>query len=145
MDCVNLLIPGEFTVPETAPDRYKGYQLPVADELLESVQRYLRDDVAAASNPQHQFLARVAANSVATVRREIDLGPELLAAEAARMQALLGAQGRVHDLRAQLVSSLRDGLALDTPGLAEHLRHTVAGQLAIDQPRYSALTHPEHP
>ena len=29
----------------------------------------------------------------------------------------------------------------DTPGLDEHLRETVAGQLAIDQPFYSAL-HP---
>ena len=25
---------------------------------------------------------------------------------------------------------------LDTPGLAEHLRHTVVNQIAIDQPRY---------
>lgn len=32
-------------------------------------------------------------------------------------------------------------LPLDTPGLDEHLRETVAGQLAIDQPFYTAL-HP---
>ena len=38
-----------------------------------------------------------------------------------------------------LVDALRDNLPLDTPGLAEHLRQTVACQLAIDQPRYWAL------
>jgi len=36
---------------------------------------------------------------------------------------------------------LRDeSIALDTPGLSEHLRATVANQVAIDQPKYSGLT-----
>ncbi|MEM8662075.1 MAG: DUF6285 domain-containing protein [Pseudomonadota bacterium] len=30
-------------------------------------------------------------------------------------------------------------MPLDTPGLTDHLRQTVAGQLAIDQPHYPAL------
>jgi hypothetical protein len=39
-----------------------------------------------------------------------------------------------------LVERLRDGsLALDAPGLAEHLRQTVVDQVAIDQPNYSGL------
>ncbi|MDH3994649.1 MAG: DUF6285 domain-containing protein, partial [Gammaproteobacteria bacterium] len=59
--------------------------------------------------------------------------------EAQRLQVLLGRQGQLEALRRELVMRLRNDLPLDTPGLAEHLRLTVAGQLAIDQPRYSAL------
>ena len=41
-------------------------------------------------------------------------------------------------LRWRLVHGLRDGsIALNLPGLAEHLRVTVVNQIAIDQPRYS--------
>ena len=39
-----------------------------------------------------------------------------------------------------LADGLRDGtIALDRPGLADHLRATVVSQLAIDQPRYPGL------
>jgi hypothetical protein len=37
------------------------------------------------------------------------------------------------------VHQLRDSLPLNTQGLAEHLRQTVACQLFLDQPGYSAL------
>jgi hypothetical protein len=38
------------------------------------------------------------------------------------------------------VQGLRDGnIPLDLTGLAEHLRATVANQVAIDQPGYSGL------
>ena len=43
-------------------------------------------------------------------------------------------------LRWQLTHHLRDGhFDLDHPALAEHLRQTVANQVAIDQPKYSGL------
>jgi hypothetical protein len=45
-------------------------------------------------------------------------------------------------LRWELVNRLRADLPLNTPGLEEHLRQSVAGQLAIDQPHYSALRPP---
>ena len=38
-----------------------------------------------------------------------------------------------------MVAALRDGMALEHPGLAEHLRQTVVNQVAIDQPRYSGF------
>ena len=83
-------------------------------------------------------MAKVAANSLGIAQREFLLGPTLAREEHARLVALLG-DGSLEDLRWQLVTALRDALALDTPGLDEHLRRTVAGQLSIDQPFYSAL------
>ena len=65
-----------------------------------------------------------------------------VAAEQGRLAALLGARGDapIDGLRRRLAEGLRDGsLALDHPGLADHLRATVVNQLAIDQPRYSGL------
>ena len=83
--------------------------------------------------------ARVAANSLGMAQRELQYGAELQAAELTRLQALLGLQDNLDAMRRELVSQLRDGLDLETPGLARHLRQTVAGQLFIDQPRYSGL------
>ena len=57
-----------------------------------------------------------------------------------RKKQLQCGAGELEELRWTLVSGLRGELALDAPGLDEHLRHTVAGQLAIDQPNYPALT-----
>jgi hypothetical protein len=39
-----------------------------------------------------------------------------------------------------LVEMLRSGTHLPDDALTDHLRNTVAGQLQIDQPNYSALT-----
>ena len=118
MDCVNLLLPGEVTLP--APDQAlsAGTQLPMPAELLSGVAEFLKDTVAGKLEPHAGFLAKVGANSLG-------------------MQ-----QGDIDSLRWQLVGQLREGLPLQTPGLAEHLRQTVAGQLFIDQPRYSALSSP---
>lgn len=142
MDCVNLLIPGDFALPTGGNEAARATQLPVLDELLASVEVFLREEVSGSADPRLAFLARVAANSVATARREADYGPELAVAEANRLQQLLNASGDALKLRRRLALALRQDLALDTPGLAAHLRQTVAGQLAIDQPRYGALQVP---
>lgn len=139
MDCVNLLIPGEFALPELDSPLAQGTQLPMPAELLAGVAAFLKEDVAAKLDPHDSFLARVAANSLGIAQREFQWGNDLAAQEAQRLQVLLGQQGQLEALRRELVMRLRNDLPLDTPGLAEHLRLTVAGQLAIDQPRYSAL------
>ena len=49
---------------------------------------------------------------------------------------------QVTALRWRLVHALRDGsMPLDEPGLADYLRTSVAHQVAIDQPKYSAFRH----
>lgn len=139
MDCVNLLIPGDFSLPDFDGPLSEGTQLPMPAELLAGVAAFLKEDVAAKLDAHNAFLARVAANSLGIARRELQCGKALATQEQQRLQTLLGQQDELDALRWELVHRLRADMPLDTPGLAEHLRQSVAGQLAIDQPRYSAL------
>jgi hypothetical protein len=108
-------------------------------ELLESVRGFLKQYVVDNADQHTGFMARVAANSLGIAQREMLYGPALADAERERLHSLLDCQAGLDQLRRELVLRLRDGLELNTPGLAAHLRRTVAGQLALDQPRYSAL------
>jgi aminoglycoside phosphotransferase (APT) family kinase protein len=66
------------------------YGRPTASELLEAVREFLTDQVRPATSGQLAFHARVAANALAIVAREIELGPvppeaDLAEAVAARL------------------------------------------------------------
>ncbi len=139
MDCVNLLIPGAVTLPAPPPEE-RAVDMPRFDELLTSVRDFLRGEVMAATQGRTRFLARVASNSLDIALRETALGPSAWAAEAKRLQALFHSTEDLPALRWRLTLGLRDGsIDLAMPGLAEHLRQSVAAQLAIDQPKYPAL------
>jgi len=139
IDCVNLLIPGPVELIEAKPFT-STLDMPRTDELLVSVRDFLRSDVMAATEGRTNFLARVAANSLDIVLRELAVGAQQRELELARLRRLLSSNDDLEALRWRLVRALRDGsLPLDTPGLAEHLRQTVANQVAIDQPGYSGL------
>ncbi|MCZ6887352.1 MAG: phosphotransferase [Gammaproteobacteria bacterium] len=146
VDCVNLLIPGPVHVAEAAPFD-STLDMPRADELLISVRDFLRADVMPATEGRTSFMARVAANSLDIVVRELAIGAHHRAGELQRLQRLFGTTGdNLETLRWKLVHALRDAsLALDTAGLSDHLRQTVVTQVAIDQPRYTgyrtALAH----
>jgi aminoglycoside phosphotransferase (APT) family kinase protein len=139
MDCVNLLVPGDFSVPDMDRPISAGTQLPMQAELLEGVATFLKDEVAVKLESHNSFLAKVAANSLRIAQREFQYGGELTTLERQGLESLLDQRGQLDCLRWELVNQLRDKLPLDTPGLTAHLRQTVAGQLAIDQPNYSAL------
>ncbi|MEM9254732.1 MAG: phosphotransferase family protein [Pseudomonadota bacterium] len=138
MDCVNLLIPGDYHPPEPISQNV-GTQLPMPTELLDGVVEFLKRELAPQLDAHNHFLARVAANSLSITRRYLAQGPAAERAEMARLQALLDDGGDLDSLRWALVNRLREGPALDTHELTDHLRQTVADQLAIDQPTYSAL------
>ncbi|WP_439101645.1 phosphotransferase family protein [Congregibacter sp.] len=139
MDCVNLLIPGDFDLPDSAATIAEGTQLPMPAELLSGVATFLKDEVATQLPGRNGFLAKVAANSLGIAQRELQYGNSLATEEQSRLEVLLGRQDKLDALRWELVHRLREDMPLDTVGLADHLRQTVAGQLAIDQPRYPAL------
>ncbi len=136
MDAVNLLIPGDVSLPAATPT---GERLPQLQELLQAVSGFVAETAVPQLQGRERFMARVAVNALGIAQREATLGPALDAGELQRLQSLLEEPGALQALRWKLVERLRDGLPLDTPGLAQHLRQTVAGQLAIDQPGYSAL------
>jgi aminoglycoside phosphotransferase (APT) family kinase protein len=139
IDCVNLLIPGAVEFVKPAGPRGDG-DMPRIDELVESVRDFLRQDVVSETVGRTRFLSRVAGNSLDIVLRDLSLGSAHREAEKARLESLLDTTGDLEGLRWRLVHGLRDAsIPLDTPGLVEHLRQTVANQVAIDQPRYSGL------
>ena len=63
---------------------------PTAVELLEAIREFLEQDVMPAVEGRVQFHTRVAVNALGMLERELRLGPELAAAERARLGALLG-------------------------------------------------------
>jgi len=140
VDCVNLLVPGPVTVVESTTPA-SSTDTPSVEELLTSVSDFLRNDLRPSIEGRNGFLSLVASNSLEIAKRELTLGPAHLAAEHARLEALLSTRADLDSLRWQLTNGLRSGeIDVDMPGLHSHLRATVVNQVAIDQPKYSGLT-----
>ena len=155
---LGLLEPGSDGRPRTgAGASAAAGDMPRVDELLESVRDFLHGEVRQATEGRTSFLALVASNSIDIALRERLIGPQLHRYELQHLTALVGDGGpstgdrpagdadlaeQVTALRWRLVHALRDGsMPLDAPGLAEYLRTSVAHQVAIDQPKYSAFRH----
>jgi aminoglycoside phosphotransferase (APT) family kinase protein len=139
VDCVNHLIPGPVELVQTAALSQDG-EMPRIDELLTSVRDFLHGEVMADTAGRTNFMARVAGNSLDIVLRDQALGPAHRRLEQARLSALFEVEDSLENLRWRLVNGLRNkDISLDHPGLAEHLRHTVVNQTAIDQPKYSGF------
>jgi aminoglycoside phosphotransferase (APT) family kinase protein len=143
VDCVNLLIPGPVILEQPGNQGFNS-EMPRVDELVSSVGEFLRDTVMQETEGRTNFMARVAANSLDIVQRDLNYGPHSRAAEKMRLLQLPGTSNdtdaELDMLRWQLVELIRnEETGLDDPALITHLRTTVANQLAIDQPRYSGL------
>lgn len=139
IDCVNIIIPGPVEIVAESPS-VTSMDMPTIDELIVSVRDFLRADVREATEGRDNFMALVASNSLDIVLRELHLGPGHRAREHERLRQLFGRDDSLDALRWELVNGLRNGsIALDLPGLADHLRATVVNQVAIDQPRYSGF------
>lgn len=119
--------------------------LPRPDQLLAAVAGFLRQEAGPALGRAGEsalaYHAKVAANMLDIVARQLTLAPAAEAAERARLQAVLG-DPSTDDL-ATLNQRLADALAAGTldpatnPGLADHLWRTTLDKLAVDQPRYA--------
>jgi hypothetical protein len=109
---------------------------PKTEELVESVALWI-EQIRPSLDPRNAFLARVAANALATVRRELTDGPAAEATAIARVGKILGHDGSFADLNAELCARIRSGeLTVDTPGLLTALHVMARDQIAIDQPSY---------
>ncbi len=112
---------------------------PAPGEILAAVARFLKEEVAPATVGHVSFQARVAANALEMMRRQLDLAPAAEAAELARLRELLGMEGDLAALNAELTRRIEAGdLDLASPGLADHLWAVTLAKLAIDQPTYAA-------
>ena len=111
---------------------------PKPSEILAAVAQFLRAEVAPTCEARIAFQARVAAGALDLARRQIELAPAGEAAERENLAALLGVEGALEELNAELARRIASGAAdLSTPGLAEHLWATTLAKLAVDQPSYS--------
>jgi len=109
---------------------------PRTEELVESVALWI-EQIRPTLDPRNAFLARVAANALATVRREITDGPAAEAEAVARMARVLGHDGTHAELNAELCARIRAGeFTVETPGLLTALSVMAKDQIAIDQPNY---------
>ena len=102
-----------------------------AAELLEAVREFLEGDVMAATEGRVRFHARVAANAVAIVERELALGPAHAAALSERLASL--GVGSV----AELAAAIRSGAMDDRyDEVAAVVRATVRDELLVANPKY---------
>jgi hypothetical protein len=110
---------------------------PTASELVHAVREYLEKDVMPATEGRIAFHARVAANVLGMVERELELGAAQDAAEHARLVQLLGRQGTIHELTTLLADDIRRG-AMDArwPETVDHVRATVRAKLEVANPKY---------
>lgn len=117
---------------------------PSAEELLAAVERFLRDEVVPALDGPRRFHARVAANVLAIVSRELGRGEADLQAEWQGLVALLGRDGSPpDDLRGALREANEELLRRIRAGEADggsfrdallgHLRRVVGAKLAVNK------------
>lgn len=109
---------------------------PRTEELAEAVALWI-DQIRPSLDPRNAFLARVAANAMATIGREITQGPAAEAEAVRLMTGILGHEGSHADLNAELCDRIRAGdLTVESPGLLVALTIMARDQIAIDQPSY---------
>jgi hypothetical protein len=112
---------------------------PTPPEVLAAVAAFLRTVVAAETKGATSFQARVAANALEMMRRQLELAPAADAEERERLAALLGREGELFELNSELARRLEAGeVDLSTPGVRAHLWKTTMAKLAVDQPTYAA-------
>jgi Domain of unknown function (DUF6285) len=111
---------------------------PTIGEILEATSAFLREVAVPQLSGRAAFHARVAANALDLVQREIELRPAAERDEHARLRNLLQQDGSLEQLNAALSERIASGTVnLTTPGLTEHLWETTLAKLAVDQPTYA--------
>lgn len=113
---------------------------PRPEELLAAVARLLREEIGPELSGAAAFHARVAANALDLVQRQIVGEAGIDAQENARLTVLLGRDGPTADLNRRLAARLREGAGeAELPGLMDHLWETTLAKIAVDQPNYASI------
>jgi hypothetical protein len=123
---------------------------PTTLELLEAVRAFLEEEAMPVLDPRRRFHARVAANVLAIVGRELAGEEAALAAEWQGLAELLGREGpgprglealraAVRAATAELADRIRRGDADDgafARAVRAHVRETVRAKLRVANPRF---------
>jgi hypothetical protein len=113
---------------------------PSIRELVDAVRSFLEKRAMPELSGHTAFHARVAANALSIVVRQLDQSAKSDADERKRLQALTGRNGTLDELNRELCRRIRNSeFTLETPGLAKHLELSTREKVTIDQPNYSGL------
>jgi len=109
-------------------------------EIVEVVRAFLEQRAMPELKGHTAFHARVSANALGIVARQLRDGEAAAAHEMAGLVQLLGHEGSLEELNRELCLRIRSGaMDLETPGLKEHLATTTRDKVKIDQPSYGGL------
>jgi hypothetical protein len=124
---------------------------PTYDELLEAVASFLQNDVMSNTTGRVNFHARVAANVVEMVRRELAMRESHLVEEWAGLDGLLGEErrpdslavltARIHERNGLLSERIRGGFGdggEERARLLAHLHRTTHDKLKVTNPAWAA-------
>jgi hypothetical protein len=118
---------------------------PSALELVTAVREFIEKHAMPELQGRTAFHARVAANALAIVARELEQAGPGADGESARLRSLLQHDGALPELNRELCRRIRSGrIAWNDQALAAHLVPTTLAKVAIDQPNYSGYVHSPH-
>jgi hypothetical protein len=110
---------------------------PSATELLEAVATFLTDELMPTLEGRERFHVRVAANLVRIVGRECTLESGHREHDRVALASLLGSDGSLEDLAAQLVEEIRgDDIEARESEVLDALRGIARRKLSITNPTY---------
>jgi len=113
---------------------------PSIRELVDAVREFIETKAIPELKGHTAFHARVAANALGIVFRQLQRGAAADAAELERLKALLGRDGTLDELSRALCQAIRTGaMDIGSSRLQRHLELTTREKLAIDHPSYSGL------
>ena len=116
--------------PSAAGDGADLHGRPTAAELVAAVRDHLAEDVAPGLERGAAYHLRVAGNALDVVARQLELGPALDAAHAARLAALGVADER------ELAAAVRSGEVADDPAVGAAIRAAVVDRLRVANPAW---------
>jgi hypothetical protein len=124
---------------------------PTYDELLAAIEHFLDTEIVPNVAGARGFHARVSANAIRIIRRELELEDEQLAAEWAGLDGLLGAEAapaersalrtRLRERNEALCEKIRGGEADGgdfAARVADHVRAVVKDKLRVTNPELLA-------
>jgi hypothetical protein len=112
---------------------------PAMPALAEALEEFMKAAVQPALQGKQAYEARIAANLLAIIKRELQQGEASRDAEQRDLQELLGRQGTPAELNDELCRNIRCAEMDYRDGrLMGFLRCSVMSRLAIDNPSYSA-------
>jgi hypothetical protein len=116
--------------------------IPDAPTLLGAAIKYLEDELMPALEGYHRFKTRVTINVLNTLRCELELRGQQSADEHSRLVELLGHEGALAELSAELAEKIRTGaFSIEDEQTRDHIRRSLQEALSINNPNW--LTKPD--